>query len=107
VQKEIPMEAVRILTNGKVKTGHRTVRADKSLLEAVLFVAKGRGGPWRVEFDKPEGSPFAGGSTINIAQGSFASSGPLDPSAVVKKSYRYTVYDGSGNPMDDPDVEIE
>jgi len=101
------MEAVRILTNGKVKNGHRTVGVDKGLLEAVVFVAKGQGGPWRVEFDKPEGSPFAGGATINIGQGAFASSGALDPRAVVRKKYRYTVYDSNGNRTDDPDVEIE
>jgi len=101
------MEAVPILTNGKVKSGHRTVGVDKSLLEAVVFVAKGQGGPWRVEFDKPEGSPFAAGPTINIGKGAFASSGALDSSAVVGKKYRYTVFDGNGNRTDDPDVEIE
>jgi hypothetical protein len=99
------MEAVRILTNGKVKFGHRSVKVKKSLDEGVLFVAKRNGGPWRIVFDKPEGSPFTSDS-FDVDPGSFKSSGS-PTRGTVGKHYRYTVYDGRGNPKDDPDVDIE
>lgn len=100
------MEAVRILTTGKVKFGHRRVKVKKSLGEEVLFIAKRQGGPWKVVFDKPEGNPFTPAAII-VSQGSFASSGPPTESAVVGKRYRYSVYDAGGRLKDDPDVEVE
>jgi hypothetical protein len=99
------MEAVRIKTDGTVKNGHRTVHIKKKLGEAVLFIAQGQGGPWKVVFDKPEGNPFTP-SSINVPQGSFKSSGSPRSDAELR-SYRYTVYDDNGNPKDDPDVDVE
>jgi hypothetical protein len=99
------MEAVRILTDGTVKDGHRRVKVKKSPGEAILFIAKGNGGPWKVVFDKPEGTPFSSAS-FDVPQGSFKSSG--SPTAgIVGKRYRYSVYDARGNQKDDPDVDIE
>jgi hypothetical protein len=88
-RKENFIEAVRILTDGKVKNGHRTVKVKKSLGEAISFIVKGNGGSWKVVFDKGDGNPFTP-ATINIPKGSFESSGP-PTSGVVGKSYRYSV----------------
>ena len=99
------MEAVRIQTDGTVKNGHRTVHVKRSLGEAVLFIAKGQSGPWKVVFDKPEGTPFTG-TTFMVPKGSFKSSGAPDPGAPLR-SYRYSVYDENDRLKDDPDVDIE
>jgi hypothetical protein len=99
------MEAVRILTDGTVKNGHRTVKVKKSLGETVLFIAKGNGGPWTIKFDK-NGSPFST-ATITVPKGSFKGSGSLSGRVAVGDSYKYSVYDAAGNRTDDPDVEVE
>ncbi|MET0163374.1 MAG: hypothetical protein ABW318_00035 [Vicinamibacterales bacterium] len=98
------MEAVRILTDGTVKNGHRNVKVKKNLGEAILFIAKGNGGPWTVKFE--DGSPFRAAS-FDVPKGSYKGSGPLRDDVAVGESYKYSVFNAAGTRTDDPDVDIE
>jgi hypothetical protein len=102
------MQVVRIDKKGRALD--HVVGVKKSDDEKVIWVALGKGGPWKVTFDKnADGSPFDDDEyTIEKGESEETDEGPVN--GAVGKTYKYNVRDASkpGMPItDDPDVDVE
>jgi len=107
------MQVVRIDKLGRVLDG--VVAVSKSDKENVIWVALGKGGPWKITFDKPGGvggSPFDETEYL-VGRGNFAvtMNGPRTATSA-GQTYKYRVRDATNpnnatNITDDPDVDIE
>lgn len=109
------MPPVRISGAGLVIDRVVKVRGDRK--EDVLWIAQDGGGPWRITFDKASSapsthpvepdSPFTKREYIVQKGGSEGTTGgPVK--GIAGRTYRYTVRDhNTGQPTDDPDVDVE
>jgi hypothetical protein len=105
---EDAMQVVRIDKKGRAVD--HVVAAKKGEEEKVIWVALGKGGPWKVTFDKnQDGSPFDSDEyTIDQGDSKATERGPVKGKPGM--TYKYNVRDASkpGMPItDDPDVDIE
>jgi hypothetical protein len=97
---------VTISTDGHAQTD--SVKVSRSGRDKVKWTAVRGGGPWRVTFDKGDGSPFSPEYTFDVPANGSVVTNATNTAAELKR-HRYRVRDGNPpyNERHDPDVDVE
>ena len=105
----MPTRYITIKANGRVKNGNARIDLSQSS-DTIRWKTASGNGPWKVVFDANNpGSgnrPF-GANTFNVPNGGQSPSTGRPVNGVINERYKYSVRDGAGNIVDDPDIIIE